>query len=144
MKDLINLQGKEQLRYYSAQSRLLEYLGIQQEKLLRTGLSVNIVPLGIIYQVTDMVNFFFSGPCKKRSEGLLKLSRHQLRLEVAFLIGHAPVRKHLNIMGLFDGDPTCRFCRSETETVTILFVVARCWLVNAIISLGSYLLNQKI
>jgi hypothetical protein len=27
------------------------------------------------------------------------------------------VRKHLNIMGLFDGDPTCRFCRLETETV---------------------------
>jgi hypothetical protein len=32
-------------------------------------------------------------------------------------LGHAPVRKHLNIMGLFDGDPTCRFCRLETETV---------------------------
>jgi hypothetical protein len=27
------------------------------------------------------------------------------------------VRKHLNIMGLFEGDPTCRFCGSETETV---------------------------
>jgi hypothetical protein len=38
-------------------------------------------------------------------------------LVVAFLTGHAPVRKHLNIMGLFDGDPTCRFCRSEVETV---------------------------
>jgi hypothetical protein len=36
---------------------------------------------------------------------------------VAFLTGHAPVRKHLNIMGLFDGDPICRFCRMETETV---------------------------
>jgi hypothetical protein len=60
---------------------------------------------------------FISGPCKKRADDLLKLSRHQLRLVVAFLTGHAPVRKHLNIMGLFDGDPTCRFCRSETETV---------------------------
>jgi hypothetical protein len=58
-----------------------------------------------------------SGPCKKRAEGLLKLSRHQLRLVVAFLTDHAPVRKHLITMGLFDGDPTCRFCRSETETV---------------------------
>jgi hypothetical protein len=38
-------------------------------------------------------------------------------MPVAFLMGHAPVRKHLNIMGLFDGDPTCRFCRMETETV---------------------------
>jgi hypothetical protein len=36
---------------------------------------------------------------------------------VAILIGHAPVRRHLYIMGLFDGDPTCRFSRMETETV---------------------------
>jgi hypothetical protein len=36
---------------------------------------------------------------------------------VAILTGHAPVRRHLNIMGLFDGDPTCRFCRMEIETV---------------------------
>jgi hypothetical protein len=33
------------------------------------------------------------------------------------LTGHAPVRKHLHTMGLFDGDPTCRFCGKETETV---------------------------
>jgi hypothetical protein len=62
---------------------------------------------------------FIRGPCKKRAEGLLKLSRHQLRLVVAFLTGNAPVRKHLNIMGLFDGDPTCRVCRAETETVLL-------------------------
>jgi hypothetical protein len=36
---------------------------------------------------------------------------------VAILTEHAPVRRHLKIMGLFDGDPTCRFCRMETETV---------------------------
>ena len=36
---------------------------------------------------------------------------------VVTLTGHAPVRGHLYIMGLFDGDPTCRFCRMETETV---------------------------
>jgi hypothetical protein len=60
---------------------------------------------------------FISGPCKKRDEGLLKLSRHQLRSVVAVFPGHAPVRKHLNIMGLFDGDPTCRFSGSDTETV---------------------------
>jgi hypothetical protein len=36
---------------------------------------------------------------------------------VSILMGHAPVRKHLHIMGLFDGDPTCRFCGKETETV---------------------------
>jgi hypothetical protein len=38
-------------------------------------------------------------------------------MAVAILMGHAPVRKHLYIMDLFDGDPTCRFCRMETETV---------------------------
>jgi hypothetical protein len=36
---------------------------------------------------------------------------------VAILTGQAPVRRYLNIMGLFDGDPTCRFCRMETERV---------------------------
>ena len=36
---------------------------------------------------------------------------------VAILTGHAPVRGHLYIMGLFDVDPTCRFCRKETETL---------------------------
>jgi hypothetical protein len=36
---------------------------------------------------------------------------------VAILTGHAPVRGHLYTMGLFGGDPTCRFCRMETETV---------------------------
>jgi len=35
----------------------------------------------------------------------------------AILTGHAPVRGHLYIMGLFDGDPICRFCRMDTETV---------------------------
>jgi len=38
-------------------------------------------------------------------------------MTVAILIGHAPVRGHLWIIGLFKGDPSCRFCRMETETV---------------------------
>jgi hypothetical protein len=36
---------------------------------------------------------------------------------VAILTGHAPVRKHLRTMGLIEGDPTCRFCRKEAETI---------------------------
>jgi hypothetical protein len=36
---------------------------------------------------------------------------------VVILTGHAPLRRHLYIMGLFGGDPTCRFCRMEAETV---------------------------
>jgi ribonuclease HI len=60
---------------------------------------------------------FISGPCGKQADNLLKLSRRQLKVVVAILTGHAPVRKHLHTMGLFNGDPTCRFCKKETETV---------------------------
>ena len=60
---------------------------------------------------------FIGRPCKKRADGLLKLNRHQPKLVVAILTGHAPVRDHLCTIGLFDGDPSCRFCRMVTETV---------------------------
>jgi hypothetical protein len=59
---------------------------------------------------------FIGRPCKNRADGLLKLGRHQLSMVVAILTVHVPVRGHLYTMGLFDGDPTCRFCRKETET----------------------------
>jgi len=36
---------------------------------------------------------------------------------VAILTGHAPLKGHLHTMGLFNGDPSCRFCGRETETV---------------------------
>jgi hypothetical protein len=60
---------------------------------------------------------FIGKPRKERADDLLKLSRHLLRLTVAIFTGHAPVRGHMYTMGLFDGDPTCRFCRKETEAV---------------------------
>ena len=60
------------------------------------------------------VKLFVGKPCKKRADDLC---RHQLKMVVAILTGHAPVRRHLHFMGLFDGDQTCRFCRMETETV---------------------------
>jgi len=60
---------------------------------------------------------FTGRPCKKRADDLLKLSRHQLKMVTAIFTGHAHVRGHLYIMGLFDGDPICRFCGMETETV---------------------------
>jgi ribonuclease HI len=50
---------------------LLEYLGVQQEEQLRTGLSINIIAPGKIYQVRDMTSFT-GRPCKKRAEDLLK------------------------------------------------------------------------
>ena len=60
---------------------------------------------------------FIGRPCKKRADDLLELNRHQLKLVVVILTGHAPVRGHLCTIGLFDGDPSCRFCGMETETV---------------------------
>jgi hypothetical protein len=36
---------------------------------------------------------------------------------VVILTGHAAVRGHLYIVGLFEEDPTCRLCRKQTETV---------------------------
>ena len=34
---------------------------------------------------------FIGKPCKKRADDLLELSKHQLQMVVAILIGHAPV-----------------------------------------------------
>jgi hypothetical protein len=62
-------------------------------------------------------NLFIGKQCKKRADDLLKLNRHLLRMTVAIFTGHVPVRGHLYTMGLFDGDPTCRFCGKETETM---------------------------
>jgi len=38
-------------------------------------------------------------------------------MAIVIYTGHAPVSGHLYTMDLFDGDPTCRFCGMETETV---------------------------
>jgi hypothetical protein len=86
---------------------------------------------------------FISGPCRKRADDLLKLGRHQLKMVVATLTGHAPVRKHLRSMGMFEGDPTCRFCRQEVETVQHIICCCKHWLVSAIMTLGDWLLNQQ-
>jgi hypothetical protein len=60
---------------------------------------------------------FTNKPCKVRTESLLKLNRSQLRMITAVYTGHAHVRGHLFIIGLFEEDPNCRCCGMETETV---------------------------
>jgi hypothetical protein len=60
---------------------------------------------------------FIGRPCKNRADDLLKLGRHQLKMAVTILNGHAPVRGDLQIIGLFSGDPSCRFCKMEIERV---------------------------
>jgi hypothetical protein len=42
---------------------------------------------------------FIGSPCKKRADDLLKLSRHQLKMVVVILTGHAAVRRHLPYYG---------------------------------------------
>jgi hypothetical protein len=69
-------------------------------------------------------NLFISGPCKKRADYLFKLNSHKLKMVVAILTGHASVRTHLRTLGLFEGDPTRRFCRKEAETVQ--HIICRC------------------
>jgi len=64
---------------------------------------------------TDACNMYHTKTV--RDDDLLKLSRHQLKMVTVIYTGHAPVRGHLYTMGLFDGDPFCRFCGMETETV---------------------------
>jgi hypothetical protein len=46
----------------------------------------------------------------RAEEDLLKLSRHQVGMVVAFLMGHAHVRKHVHIMDLFNPLKTKRIC----------------------------------
>jgi hypothetical protein len=67
---------------------------------------------------------FTGKPCKVKTDTLLKLNRSQLRTITTVYTEHAPVREHLFTIGLFDGDPICRCCRIETETVQ--HIVCQC------------------
>jgi hypothetical protein len=52
---------------------------------------------------------FIGRSCKKRADDLLKLDRQQLKLIAGILTGHTTVRSHLRTIGLYDGNPSCRF-----------------------------------
>jgi hypothetical protein len=60
---------------------------------------------------------FIGRPRRKRAYDLHTLSRHQPKMVTAIYTGHTPVRGHRFTIGLFDGDPICRFCGIATETV---------------------------
>ena len=89
---------------------------------------------------------FIGQRCKKRAEDLLKLGRHQLKMVVAILTGHAPVKGCLLTMGLFNGDPSCRFCGIDTETVQHITCCCKSLArqhCNVFGKLSDCLLNQK-
>ena len=87
---------------------------------------------------------FVGKSCKKIADDLFKLSRHQLQMVVTILTGHVPVRRHMYIMGLFDGAPTCRIYRMDTETGQHITCFCEMLTRQRYSVLVSYLLNQMI
>jgi hypothetical protein len=86
---------------------------------------------------------FIDRPCKKRANDLLKLGRHQLKMAVAILTGHAPVRGHLQTMACTVVIHPADSAGWRLKQCSISLVAARHWLNSAIIFLGNRLLNQK-
>jgi hypothetical protein len=64
-------------------------------------------------------------------------------MAVAILTRYAPVRGHLQTMGLHSGDPSSDFAGWRLKQCSISSAAARHWLDSAIIFLGNKLLNQK-
>jgi len=63
---------------------------------------------------------------------------------VAILTGHAPVWKHLRVMGLFNGDTTSRFSRMEAETVQHIICCCESLARHNYIVLGRLVAESKI
>jgi hypothetical protein len=85
-----------------------------------------------------------SGPCRKRADDLLKLSRQQLKMVVAILTRHAPVRKHLcSVWVCLKGILPANSSGGRSKQCSTLFAVARPWLASAIMFLGVWLLNRQ-
>jgi hypothetical protein len=76
--------------------------------------------------------------CKKRADDMIKLSRHQLKMVLAILTGHAAVSRHLK--GILPADSAGR----RLKQCSISSAAARRWLVSATMSLGIRLSNQNI
>jgi hypothetical protein len=57
------------------------------------------------------------GPSARRTKGVLKLNRDQLRWVVGLSTGHCHLKGHLFKLGLTD-DPTCERCLEKDESTT--------------------------
>ena len=124
MKWLISLPDKYQQHHHWVHSRLSVYLSVWQREATKNWTKLQHFNKWIHLPGCKHGKLFIGSPCKKRADDLLKMNRYQLKLVAAILTGYAPVRGHLRTIGLFDGDPSCRFCGMETETVQKL--VCRC------------------
>jgi hypothetical protein len=87
---------------------------------------------------------FISGPCKKRAEDLLKLSRHQLRMVVEILTGQAPIRTRLLTMGCLRVILSVDCADSRLKQCGTSCVVAKRWLADVSMSLGIRLSKPKL
>ncbi|CAG9819561.1 unnamed protein product [Phaedon cochleariae] len=67
---------------------------------------------------------YIKEPSHKRTVDLLNLNRAQIKTVTGLMTGHAPVKEHLARMGLYNGDPSCRLCDKEPETVA--HILCRC------------------
>jgi len=80
---------------------------------------------------------FIGGPCKKRADDLLKLSRHQLKMVTAIYTGHAPVRGTCILWACLMGIQFAVFAGWRLKQCSTSFAVARRWLDSVIMSLGG-------
>ena len=72
----------------------------------------------------DQLSWFITwqDSCQALTNSLLHLERKRLRRAIALMTGHGSFRKHLQTVGLFQGDPICRLCKQDIETAKhILF-----------------------
>ncbi|KAI5750928.1 hypothetical protein M8J77_002538 [Diaphorina citri] len=58
------------------------------------------------------------GPNKDLTMNILSLNRKNIRLVTSLITGHCGLRKHLQTMGLYQGQVACRLCGECEETAT--------------------------
>jgi len=109
-------------------------------------ISLSDVRLLIFWRKAALYGKLFIGrPCKKRADDLLKLSRHKLKMVVAILTGHAPVRGSCTLwvclMGIQPADSAG--WRLKQCSILRVLIAAMRWLFSVIMSLGSWLPKQE-
>jgi len=65
------------------------------------------------WQTKEMI----TGGYRRRERDLLALPRQTLRLVIGILTGHAPVQRHLSLIGLTN-DPLCSYHNEEIESAS--------------------------
>jgi len=85
---------------------------------------------------------FIGRPCKKRSDDLLKLGRHQIKMAAIFT-GHAPVKDACVPLACLTGIHLAGSVGWRLKQYSTSHAAASHWLVSVIMFLRNCLLNQK-